>query len=208
MDRMLASDAKDVSSILTWNTINIRKEDFYMREIELKFKVDNLDVLINKLKEEQCEISAVKMQNDTIYVQNLDDTESKEGSVWLRVRKENDKIELNYKKQSKKKMESEEIEFEVSSYELANQFLKALGYLPWVEVNKKRRYSKYKEYNICIDEVEKLGSFVELEILVDKDNKEDYELALLEVAKKLGINPDKRINSHYDTMIYELDLRE
>ncbi len=176
-----------------------------MREIELKFKVDNLDVLINKLKEEQCEISAVKMQNDTIYVQNLDDTESKEGSVWLRVRKENDKIELNYKKQSKKKMESEEIEFEVSSYELANQFLKALGYLPWVEVNKKRRYSNYKEYNICIDEVEKLGSFVELEILVDKDNKEDYELALLEVAKKLGINPDKRINSHYDTMISELN---
>ncbi len=205
MDRMLASDAKDVSSILTWNTINIRKEDFYMREIELKFKVDNLDVLINKLKEEQCEISAVKMQNDTIYVQNLDDTESKEGSVWLRVRKENDKIELNYKKQSKKKMESEEIEFEVSSYELANQFLKALGYLPWVEVNKKRRYSKYKEYNICIDEVERLGSFIELEILVDKDNKEDYELALLEVAKKLGINPDKRINSHYDTMISELN---
>jgi adenylate cyclase class 2 len=176
-----------------------------MREIELKFKVDNLDVLINKLKEEQCEISAVKMQNDTIYVQNLDDTESKEGSVWLRVRKENDKIELNYKKQSKKKMESEEIEFEVSSYELANQFLKALGYLPWVEVNKKRRYSKYKEYNICIDEVERLGSFIELEILVDKDNKEDYELALLEVAKKLGINPDKRINSHYDTMISELN---
>lgn len=176
-----------------------------MREIELKFKVDNLDALINKLKEEQCEISAVKMQNDTIYVQNLDDTESKEGSVWLRVRKENDKIELNYKKQSKKKMESEEIEFEVSSYELANQFLKALGYLPWVEVNKKRRYSKYKEYNICIDEVERLGSFIELEILVDKDNKEDYELALLEVAKKLGINPDKRINSHYDTMISELN---
>ena len=102
-------------------------------------------------------------------------------------------------------MESEEIEFEVSSYELANQFLKALGYLPWVEVNKKRRYSKYKEYNICIDEVERLGSFIELEILVDKDNKEDYELALLEVAKKLGINPDKRINSHYDTMISELN---
>ena len=176
-----------------------------MREIELKFKVDNLEELINKLKEEQCEISSIKLQNDTIYVQNLDDTESKEDSVWLRVRKENDKIELNYKKQSKKKMESEEIEFEVSSYELANQFLKALGYLPWVEVNKKRRYSNYKEYNICIDEVEKLGSFVELEILVDKDNKEDYELALLEVAKKLGINPDKRINSHYDTMISELN---
>lgn len=204
MDRILASDAKDVSSILTWDTIIKKERNFYMREIELKFKIDNLEELINKLKEEQCEISPIKIQNDTIYVQNLDDTESKEGSVWLRVRKENDKIELNYKKQSKKKMESEEIEFEVSSYELANQFLKALGYSPWVEVNKKRRYSKFKEYNICIDEVERLGSFIELEILVDNDNKDDYELALLEVAKKLGINPDNRINSHYDTMISEL----
>lgn len=176
-----------------------------MREIELKFKVENLEELIKRLEKKGCNISPIKIQYDTIYVSDINNTESTEGSVWLRVRKENDKIELNYKKQSSKKMESEEIEFEVSSYELANKFLKALGYTPWVEVNKKRRYSKYKEYNICIDEVERLGSFIELEILVEEKDNKDYEMILLKTAEELGINVNNRINSHYDTMISELN---
>lgn len=99
-----------------------------MREIELKFKVNNLDTIIKFLEDRNCQISPINYQYDTIYVSDLDNTESKEGSVWLRIRKTNDKIELNYKKQSAKKMESEEIEFEVDSYEKANSFLKALGF--------------------------------------------------------------------------------
>lgn len=127
-----------------------------MREIELKFKVDNVENVISFLERRGCEISSVQSQYDTIYVENLNDIKSTEGSVWLRVRKTDESIELNYKKQSAKKMESEEIEFEVGSYEKANSFLKALGFKEWVQVNKKRRYSKYQNYNICIDEVERL----------------------------------------------------
>ena len=176
-----------------------------MREIELKFKVDNLDVLINKLKEEQCEISAVKMQNDTIYVQNLDDTESKEGSVWLRVRKENEKVELNLKKQSKRLEESTEIEFEVNSYEKVNEFLETLGYKKWVEVNKTRLFTKYDKYNLCIDDVERLGSFIEIEILVNDNDEKDYIEELLNAAKELDLKEEDIVKSHYDTMISLLD---
>lgn len=175
-----------------------------MREIELKFKVDNIDDIISFLEKSNCEISDTECQYDTIYVQNLDNVESTEGSVWLRVRKTDEKIELNYKKQSAKKMESEEIEFEVGSYEKANAFLKALGFKEWVQVNKKRRYTKYQDYNICIDEVERLGMFVEIELLVNEQNDINYEEQLLNVAKEIGINRDNRINSHYDTMISEL----
>lgn len=175
-----------------------------MREIELKFKVDNIENIISFLEKNNCKISFTECQYDTIYVQNLDNVESTEGSVWLRVRKTNEKIELNYKKQSAKKMESEEIEFEVSSYEKANAFLKALEFKEWVQVNKKRRYSKYQDYNICIDEVERLGTFVEIELLVNEQNDINYEEQLLNVAKEIGINTDNRINSHYDTMISEL----
>lgn len=175
-----------------------------MREIELKFRVNNLNEILESLHNLGCKLTKEVTQNDTIYVMNLLDTESKEGSVWLRVRKSSDKIELNYKKQSKRKMESEEIEFEVSSYEKANAFLLALGYKPWVEVNKKRRYSKYQDCNICIDEVERLGSFIELEFLVEDSNIENYEEKLLEIAKILNIDTNNRINSHYDTMISEL----
>lgn len=175
-----------------------------MREIELKFKVDNIDEIISFLNTNNCEISQPIYQNDTIYVQNLNNVESKEGSVYLRVRKTNQKVELNYKRQSAKKMESEEIEFEVSSYQMANEFLKAIGFKEWVQVNKVRKYSKYQEYNICIDEVERLGTFVEIELLVNEQNDIDYESKLLEIAKEMKIDTNNRINSHYDTMISEL----
>lgn len=175
-----------------------------MREIELKFKVENLDDIMSFLKTNNCKISSTNYQYDTIYVKDLDNVESTEGSIWLRVRKTNEIVELNYKKQSAKKMESEEIEFEVSSYEKANSFLKALGFKEWVQVNKKRQYSKYKDYNICIDQVERLGTFIEIEILVDDGDKTDYEEQLLNIAEEMRVDINNRINSHYDTMISEL----
>ena len=175
-----------------------------MREIELKFKVEKKESIIDSLKKQGCELSSVNYQYDTIYVKDLNHVESTEGSIWLRVRKTNDLVELNYKKQSAKKMESEEIEFEVSSYEKANSFLKALGFQEWVQVNKKRQYTKYQNCNICIDEVERLGTFVEIELLIEEQTDVDYEKIILSVAKKLGINTQNRINSHYDTMISKI----
>ncbi len=174
-----------------------------MREIELKFKVDNLEDVIKTLEENACKISASIYQNDTIYVKDLLDVESKAGSVWLRVRKTNDTVELNCKKQAKQKMESEEIEFEVSSEEKANAFLSAIGFKKWVTVTKERRYTKYKDCNVCIDQVKDLGNFVELEFLIQDENDINYEEELLSIAKKLHIDITNRVNSHYDTMIYE-----
>lgn len=176
-----------------------------MREIELKFKVDNFTNIITYLQDKGIKVSEETSQSDTIYVSDLNDTESKEGSLWLRVRKENDITEMNLKKQSKEKMESEEIEFTVSDYDLANKFLLTLGYKPWVQVNKKRQITKYEDINICMDEVERLGCFIELELLINEDNDVNYEEFLLNKATELGIDTSNRINSHYDTMISELD---
>jgi len=176
-----------------------------MREIELKFKVDDMNDLLAKLRDMDCEVSEILSQNDTIYVSDLAHVESVEGSIWLRVRKENEKVELNLKKQSARIQESKEIEFEVSSYEKANQLLETLGYQKWVVVNKKRRYSKYLNYNLCIDEVERLGSFLEIELLVDEEDKKDYISDLLEIAKTFELTEDNIVNSHYDTMISQLE---
>lgn len=55
-----------------------------------------------------------------------------------------------------------------------------------------------------MDEVERLGFFVELELVIEEENDYDYEKQLLDLAKELGIDIDNRINSHYDTMISEL----
>lgn len=179
-----------------------------MREIELKFKVEDYSKLINNLQTLGCEIGDTIYQNDTIYVSNLNNIESNEGSIWLRVREENDRVELNLKKQSAIMQESKEIEFEVNSYEKANQFLETLGYSKWVVVNKKRRYAKYSNYNLCIDEVEHLGNFIEIEMVVKESDTKDYINDLLEVASILGLDKQNIVNSHYDTMISLLDSME
>ena len=112
---------------------------------------------------------------------------------------------MNVKKQSSKKSESQEIEFVVEDYNKACDFLKVLGYKEWVKVNKKRRYTKYMNANICLDEVEQLGSFVEIEIIVpDDDIKNNYENDLEKIAINLGIDSKNIVNSHYDTMIHNL----
>ncbi len=177
-----------------------------MREIELKFSVADLDSFLLKLNELGCNISEVLEQKDTVYVENKEKVESVEGSLWLRVRQENDKVELNLKKQGKKKSESLEFEFEVADYDKANCFLATLGYKEWVRVHKRRRYSTYLNANICIDEVERLGNFVEIEFLVDEnDTKIDYEEKIKMIAKDLGIDTTKQVDSHYDTMIAALE---
>ncbi len=181
------------------------KEVYVMREIELKFKVENLEGIISQLESFGCKIGTPIFQNDRIFVEDLNNVESKEGSVWLRLRKLNDKIELNYKKQGAIKAESQEIEFEVSSYEKANDLLTALGFKPWVQVNKVRRYTKYKDCNICIDQVERLGNFVELELLIEEQDDINYEEKLFTIASELNIDLSYRIFSHYDTMMAELN---
>lgn len=176
-----------------------------MREIELKFKVENLEDVKRKLINSECEMSEELHQKDTIFVSDLNDTKSEEGKIFIRIRKENEKIELNLKKQGKERIESKEIEFNVDSFEKTNDFLETLGLKQWVTVEKTRVTTKYKEFNICIDVVKELGNFVEIELLTD-DNL-DIEICknkLLEIAKELNINTENIVKKHYDTMMNEL----
>ena len=176
-----------------------------MKEIELKFQVKSLRPIVTSLKKEGCVLSKILDQKDTVFVPDKNNTDSCEGSVWLRVREENKKVELNYKKQGNKKMSSKEIEFKVDSSDKAKEFLDELGFEKWVVVHKKRRTTKYKKYNICLDEVVGLGFFVEIELLVPEDDNNDYEEELHSIAYSLNISRGNRINSHYDTMIKELE---
>lgn len=93
-----------------------------MREIELKFKIDNPNEIIDFLKEKGSSFGEKKYQYDTVYVKSTDHIEQEAGSVFLRVRATDDKIKITYKKRSSKVGESQEIEFGVDSYELANEF--------------------------------------------------------------------------------------
>lgn len=177
-----------------------------MQEIEIKFKVDDIEKFKQDIISKGCTLSEVLNQKDIIYLFDLSDTLKGPDKVVVRVRNVNGKSELNLKRKSKINFQAEEIEFGVEDQDKANKFLLNLGLKEWVTVEKKRVYTRYKDFNICIDEVKRLGSFVEIEIVTEESDKPEYfEKEILNVAKELGIDVNNRINSFYDTMISELD---
>lgn len=73
----------------------------------------------------------------------------------------------------------------------AERLLLALGYRPVVTVRKKRQVYRLDRrgfrMEVCFDEVEWVGAFVELEILAPEEQYEPAKAVLLETANELGL---------------------
>ena len=177
-----------------------------MNEIELKFRVESFVEIKNKLVDLGCNKEKEVHQKDSVYVRDLMDTSNEEGKIFIRIREENDIVELTLKKSSKDYYSSKEIEFEVSNYDYANDFLETLNLKRWVEVDKTRVQFSFKDFNICLDEVKQLGGFIEIEKLVKNNNEEArVKQEILDLASELNIDINSIVTKHYDTMISELN---
>lgn len=178
-----------------------------MREIEVKLKIDDLKSLENKLKEKGCIVSAPISQHDIVYSRGgtSEWEQSKEGDVILRMRKQGDVTEFNLKQQRTSELDNIEYETKVDDPEALHQILLILGWKPEVEVKKVRRKGKLGEYEICLDEVERLGTYVELEKLAD-DNADPNKIQeeLLQVLESFGVLRSNLEVRGYDTMIFQL----
>ena len=178
-----------------------------MREIEVKLKTDDLLSLEEKLKQKGCVLSSPINQHDVVYSRGSTSEweQSKEGDIILRIRKQNDIAEFNFKQQRTSELDNIEYETKVDDPEALHQILLMLGWKPEVEVKKVRRKGKIGQYKICLDEVENLGSFVELEKLTD-DNDDPIKVQeeLLQVLESFGIPRSNLEVRGYDTMIFQL----
>lgn len=177
-----------------------------MQEIEIKFRLHNKEKLISLLESLHVYCCEPIHQKDIIFVPNLDDTSNGDGKVFIRIRQRDNRAIITMKKQSKTIIQNKEIEFEIGDVIQAQDFLETIGWKEWVTVEKVRMEAKYQEFNICIDEVKHLGSFVEIEILSDVENQTAYyEKKILSIAQKLGIPIENRVNDYYDSMIAKLN---
>ena len=72
------------------------------------------------------------------------------------------------------------------------QLLRHLGYRPVAVVRKRRRIAHLKrqghDLEVCLDEVDELGRFAELEILAPEEGLEAARAVLLETAAELGLS--------------------
>jgi adenylate cyclase class 2 len=91
-----------------------------------------------------------------------------------------------------------EYETAVSDGETAEKLLEALGYRPLAVVDKVRRTYRMEDVTLCLDEVEGLGGFLELEILVPaEEGREEAVCRLLALLDGLGISRDRLSRRSY-----------
>ena len=177
-----------------------------MREIEIKLKVSDLASIEKQLIEKGCAISDSISQYDVIYSlkSSTEEFESaKEGDVIIRIRHLKDKSELNLKKQKSNEMDNLEYETVVEDPKAMHLILTTLGWTPIIEIKKTRKKVKMGECEICLDTVDKLGTFIELEKMVDDDSSPDEVRAeLFAIAREFGLSEKDEETKGYDTQIY------
>ena len=188
-----------------------------MIEIESKFKLASditRDNLIAILKSQFITSISSKRQIDTVFLlPEQVDAPIVPGSKIMRVRDvlnpETGELQqslMTLKVEGQTKLVSDEYEFAVDDGNAARQMLTALGWQEVVAVDKVRLESKTEDYTICIDEVAKLGLFIELEVLTeDSADVKNIQQQMRNFLKNLDID-GKLWKIPYDTSIRNKNL--
>jgi adenylate cyclase, class 2 len=172
-----------------------------MREIEIKARVSNKVALKKALVDRQIKLSKPVEQHDVVYyIEGTQDNAP--DSVWLRLRTENKtKTILTLKKQHRGGLDSIEHETVVADADETKSIINALGFTLYSDLIKNRQKARIGDVEICLDEVEDLGTFVEAEKIADLDTDgKQVEKELWELFKSFGIDKADEVLEGYDVL--------
>jgi adenylate cyclase class 2 len=174
-----------------------------MQEIEVKAHVKNPDLLKACLSERGVTLGAPLFQQDTVYTEgDWESVKDKRDRNILRVRKQNDKTLLTLKRNGAVSLHSLEYETTIGSAEEMHEILLLMKYQPIVKVTKHRHKGEFNEWEICLDEVEGLGRFIEVEsLLAESDDPEAVQEEMYAFLESLGVAREDRETRGYDTMV-------
>ena len=157
-----------------------RKDSMSGMEIEIKSKAN--ESALHYIRENMGDPKILR-QRDIYYEHPCRNYAKTDESV--RIRYQNDECFMTYKgpKIDRDTKTREEIEFPVNC-EKAESFLEKAGFLRKIEVVKERRLYHFNGIEVCVDDVEGLGTFIEIEKQGDPDVERPK---VLELAKKMGL---------------------
>ncbi len=176
------------------------KESSLNFEIELKAYYDDEDELRRKL-ESLGAVFVSRLEEEDVYFSHPSRDFAETGEAF-RIRKSGNDFCFTYKgpRQSSGIKVREEIEFSIGDYSAAYAMIEKLSFMPRGRVKKVREIFNYSDFTICLDDVEEVGKFIEVEKI--GSDKDVIEQEILVIAQKLGINRlEKR---SYLTMLMDI----
>jgi predicted adenylyl cyclase CyaB len=72
-----------------------------------------------------------------------------------------------------------------------------------VRVVKKRKKTHYKDYEICLDEIENLGTFIEIEKIGNEKDADKIQKDMLDFLDKLRVSKNDIVKKGYDILMLE-----
>lgn len=125
---------------------------------------------------------------------------------YLRIRKEDGRNHLNYSfvhfKDNGWLDCTDEYETIVENPEIVEQIFDKIGLMPKVKVVKNRKYFKCEDFEVTLDQIENLGSFMEIEAKKDFGGAEVTRKACENFLKKLNIKYKLSKDAGYPRLLY------
>lgn len=177
-----------------------------MLEIEVKARVESLEPLRQLLEREgvMCE---TQTQKDTIFVRDASSVEKfYQNEIFIRIREVPGQEAVLTLKKKQKDLASLEYETSIGSVGETGKLLEVLGFAEALVINKKRIQVEYQGYTLCLDEVEGLGCFIEVEKLVEEGDPESIQQELWDWLETLDLSDLKRVTDAYDTLLLRKKL--
>ncbi len=177
-----------------------------MREIELKYRVDDLEALLLALKARDIELSEPVFQDDQAYAPaGWQFGDSKLGVSFLRLRTVQGRHYFTLKQPADNAQDCLEYETQVTDRQAMHQAALHMGYRPTVRIAKTRRMAPLDDCSLCIDEVEGVGGFLELERMApdhaDAQAIQAIQADLAVFVSSLGIAAI-RTDQTYDSLVH------
>jgi len=172
-----------------------------MLEFELKVRVPSLDPVRDRLIENHARFCSREHEHDVYYNAPHRDFGVTDESI--RVRYSRNPTVVTYKGAKIKTTglkAREELNVAVDSGEVFEQVLDRLGFTRTAEVNKWRENYRLSDAGIMLDEVENLGTFVEIEILADAEISTTVA-RIEEIAKKIGVSGEPILASYLELLL-------
>lgn len=177
-----------------------------MFEVEARARAEELDSARNRLEELGAEHIEDKKQLDKVFGhEKFRDSNNKivEGGLSARIRKVGDRPPRLDFKEIIRDCGGIEISTELENAEEGEKLLDKLGFVKDFTIDKERELYRYRGFEICLDDVKKLGKFIEVEKeLEDDKNKEETMERCKEILERIA--PDSQlIKKKYGDMIQE-----
>lgn len=157
-----------------------------MIEVEVKLPLFRRSATEKKLRDLGFEAGDLVRESDMYYNSRSHDFMETDEALRIRLSDNMTRLTsgciLTYKgpKMDTISMTRKELETEIGSRENCDAILNCLGFVPFFPVNKLRQYYHKDRVEACVDQVEGLGSFLELEILVEKESGREEALKKIE----------------------------